>query len=371
MDFLPADRPGSDRTGENAITEIIQIVPGAPALIVIPVINPASTTTRRMSSVATDQKTPYIADEATQVASPIENELPTYRAISKSATISLLCGILASFAFAYLFFLVFAVLAVCLGILANRGIRRHPDMLTGRGMANAGIALGIIFGLVVTTYTSVQTFVLTRDASQFGERYAEVLQKGSFGDLLWYGLYPDTRKEKTPEQALQEFESTKAKERMLMDQKMAPLQGLKKHLTGANAGHLHFVDIESHGVDESWWPTRLLCTRTLRSRRGQQQRLSRALRVRVSDLQGNSQRAALRLVGRRPEIPVPEKDLCVDRQAGRRRSRPRTLKSPPCDPRFQSESHTGDRTRSERTRSISRPVHRPSSNARSPRARPR
>jgi uncharacterized membrane protein (DUF485 family) len=204
-----------------------------------------------MSSVATDQKTPSIADEATEAASAIENELPTYRAISKTATFSLLCGILASFAFANLFFLVLAVLAVVLGVLANLGIKRHPDMLTGRRLANAGIALGIIFGLVVTTYSSVQTFILTRDASQFGKRYAEVVEKGSLGDLLWYGLYPTARKDKTPDQALKEFENVKAKERMFMDQKIAPLQNLKKYLSSANGGHLHFVDIESHGIDHS------------------------------------------------------------------------------------------------------------------------
>jgi Domain of unknown function (DUF4190) len=201
-----------------------------------------------MSSVATDQKTPYVADEATPA---IENELPTYRAISKPAIFSLLCGILASFAFANLFFLVFAVLAVVLGLLANSGIRRYSDILTGRGIANAGIALGITFGLVVSTYTLVQSFLLTRDAAHFGKQYAEVLQKGTFGDLLWYGLYPQARKDKTPEQALHEFETTKAKDRMLVDQKLGPLQNLRKHLTGANGGHLHFVDIESHDIDQS------------------------------------------------------------------------------------------------------------------------
>ncbi len=198
--------------------------------------------------MATDQKTQYIADEAIPA---IENELPTYRAISKPATFSLLCGILASFAFANLFFLVFAVFAVILGVLANLAIRRHPDILTGRRLANGGICLGITFGLVVTTYTIVQSFLLTRDATQFGKHYAEVLQKGSFGDILWYGLYPDARKNKTPEQALHDFETTKSKDRMVMEQKIGPLQKLKKQLSATDGGHLHFVDIENHDIDQS------------------------------------------------------------------------------------------------------------------------
>jgi hypothetical protein len=124
-------------------------------------------------------------------------------------------------------------------------------MLTGGRLANVGIALGIVFGLVVTTSTFVHSFIITRDAAQFGKLYAEDLQNGSLGDALYRGLNPHQRKDKTPEQALKEFEAAKQKERMLMDQKLGPLMNLKKYLTGANGGHVHFVDIEDHGTEES------------------------------------------------------------------------------------------------------------------------
>ena len=94
----------------------------------------------------------------------IENELPTYRAISNLAIFSLVCGALAIFSFAHPFFYLAAILAVVLGMLAHRAIRQYPDMLTGHGIANAGIALGLIFGLGCGTYTTVQTFVRTRMA---------------------------------------------------------------------------------------------------------------------------------------------------------------------------------------------------------------
>ncbi len=201
--------------------------------------------------MATDQKTHQADDEATRVNSAIENEIPTYRAISKQAAFGLLCGVLACFAFADLFFLVFSVLAVVLGVLAKLAIRRHPDMLTGARLANAGIALGLIFGLIVTTSTLVHTFILTRDAAAFGRLYAEQVQNGTLGDLLWYGLSPQSRKEKTAAQALQEFENVKSKERMLMEQKLAPFLNLKKYLSGGTGGHIHFVDIEDHGTEQS------------------------------------------------------------------------------------------------------------------------
>ncbi len=116
--------------------------------------------------MATDQKSPPFADEAALVPSAIENEIPTYRAISKYAIFSVLFGIISSFSFASLFFLVFSVGAVILGILAHLAIKQYPDMFTGRRLANVGIALGLIFGLVVSTYTGVQSFLLTREAAR-------------------------------------------------------------------------------------------------------------------------------------------------------------------------------------------------------------
>jgi hypothetical protein len=204
-----------------------------------------------MSSVATDQKRPLFADEADVVPPAIENEIPTYRAISRYAIFSLLFGMIASFSFASLYFLAFAVVAVILGMLAHRGIKQHSDMLTGRGLANAGITLGLIFGLVVSTYTGVQSFILTQEAQRFGQVYAKVLTEGDFGDALWYGMYPDSRKDVTPADALKEYEQAKTKEKMFKDQKLAPLQGLKKRLAASSGTHLHFVDIEQQGVEDS------------------------------------------------------------------------------------------------------------------------
>ena len=111
--------------------------------------------------MATDQKCELFADDAELAPSAIENEIPSYRAISRYAVFSLICGIIASFSFASLFF-VFSVAAVILGILAHLGIKKYPDMITGRGMANVGIALGLIFGLIVSTYTGVHALILSR-----------------------------------------------------------------------------------------------------------------------------------------------------------------------------------------------------------------
>ena len=68
------------------------------------------------------------------------------------------------------------------------------------GLANAGIALGLIFGLGCGTYTTVQTYVRTRMSEKFAHQYEGILQSNSLADLLWYNLHPDGRKDQTGEQ---------------------------------------------------------------------------------------------------------------------------------------------------------------------------
>ena len=108
--------------------------------------------------MATDQKSSNLLSETTE-SSPIENELPTYRAISSRAILSVLCGILSLFSIANSFFFIFAVLAVVLGLTADWNIQRYPDILTGRRLAQTGVALGLIFGLGVFTANSVQSYI--------------------------------------------------------------------------------------------------------------------------------------------------------------------------------------------------------------------
>jgi hypothetical protein len=201
--------------------------------------------------VATDQFSHVEVDERAKAPPAIENELPTYRAISARAVFSLICGVLASFSFAHWFFLVFAVLAVVFGILANVAIKRHPDMLTGRGLANAGAAMGLVFGLVVSTYGAVHDFILTREASRFGKYYAKLLEQDSFGDILMYNLHPEIRKTKNTQQVLTEYETAKAKEKMMIEQQTAPLMHLRKRLASSKQEHVRFIDIETHGVDDT------------------------------------------------------------------------------------------------------------------------
>jgi uncharacterized membrane protein (DUF485 family) len=200
--------------------------------------------------VATEQKISTLEFEQASGDSPIPNELPTYRAISTLAIFSLICGLAASFSFAHPFFYVLAVLAVALGFLAHRAIRQYPDMFTGQGLANAGIALGLIFGLTSATYAFVQTYVRTRQAEKFAKQYAEILESPALADALLQSLHPDARKDQNGETIQKKLESTAPRERMSMDQRYGQLISLKKRLQSSKEEHVNFVKIEGVGDDE-------------------------------------------------------------------------------------------------------------------------
>jgi Domain of unknown function (DUF4190) len=206
----------------------------------------------RSSSVATDQKTSTIDAESEAAGPAIENEIPTYRAISARAIFSVACGLLSVCSFAHPLFYAFSILAIGFGIWAHRAIRRFPDILTGRGLANAGIGLGLAFGLASGTITTVQYVVRSRQAARYAVKYAEILKSPDLGLVLWYNTHPEMRKDKTGAELVQDVES-KSKERRMMESKMGPLgqlSAIRSRLAASKDEDIHFVKIERVGEDE-------------------------------------------------------------------------------------------------------------------------
>jgi hypothetical protein len=185
----------------------------------------------------------------TGAASAIENEIPAYRAISPGAVFSLIFGILAVFCYAHPFFLLFAGTAVVLGILSDRKIQRLPDVLTGRGLAQAGIALGLVFGLTALTISTVQSVLLTREAGKFARQFEVVLAKGSYDDSLWYSQAPLARKDKTPAQLVAEMNKS-TRDKPMFDMRYGQLKALKDSVAAPGA-EVHFQRIERQWDDGS------------------------------------------------------------------------------------------------------------------------
>ena len=184
------------------------------------------------------------------VSSPaIENELPTYRAISTQAVFSILCGVLALFSLAHPIFYLFAILAIVLGFNADRTIQRFPDMLTGRKLAQAGVAMGLIFGLGIFTISTVQGVIRSRNAAVFARHYADVMKTGTLADVLWLGMPPSQRKGFSPVEIMEKMQSSKRQENATFEMKTGPIRALKKRLDSSKEQELHFLQFETEGSE--------------------------------------------------------------------------------------------------------------------------
>jgi hypothetical protein len=207
----------------------------------------------RSSSVATDQKASIRVASSDQIPSAIENEISTYRAISVTAVFSVICGALSVFAFASPIFYVFSFLAIGLGIRALRLVRRHPDMLTGTGLATAGVVLGLGFGLTAGTISTVQHFVRLRQAERFSREVESCIRSPRMGELLWITRAPNLRRGKTMQDVEDEYEGIQSSQTSRSSFNMGPLGRLmllRKRMAEFKDTKVRFIKIEAVGEDD-------------------------------------------------------------------------------------------------------------------------
>ncbi len=196
------------------------------------------------------------------LVSAVENEIPAYRAIPPLAIAGLLAGFASLLCFAWLGFLPLAVLAILCGGLALRKIHRQPDMYTGRGFAQLGIAFGLIFGLSSFTYTTATTWVLSSRAESFAKgQLLPIFQEAavsdaaqnnaSLNDALWYKAPPERRRSMTPEQVRQAMDNPNAPGTAFLEQQVGGLVSLMEHLKLWPGAETKYVKIERTGSDDA------------------------------------------------------------------------------------------------------------------------
>jgi len=115
--------------------------------------------------------------QPTDPGSPIENEIPSYRAISALAVTSALLGVVSALCFVDLNWLPAAALGLICGVMAERKIRARPDALTGRSFAQAGIALSVIFATSSFAYSQWQSYLLHRSVTRFARTFTQTLNE--------------------------------------------------------------------------------------------------------------------------------------------------------------------------------------------------
>lgn len=179
------------------------------------------------------------------VTSAIENEFPTYRAISPHAVLAVIAGVLSVFSAVHPGFLLCAAAAVVLGFYAERKIQRYSDVLTGRSLAQAGVALGLIFGLGTVTIQFVQSQLQKSEATAFGKEFADVLKKGTMDDVVWYKQHPEFRRDKSPAEMKAEVMKG-MREQQMFEMEFSNFRALKTRVEG-EGGDVHFARIEEAG----------------------------------------------------------------------------------------------------------------------------
>lgn len=178
-------------------------------------------------------------------ASAIENEFPTYRAISPHAVIAVIAGVLSLFSALHPGFLLCALGAVVLGVYAERKIQRYPDILTGRGIAQAGIAMGLIFGLGTLTIQFVQHQLQKSQAAAFGKELASILKKGTLDDIVYYKQHPASRRDKSPAEMRAEVNKS-MRDPQMFEMEFATYRTIKDRIDGKE-GDVHFERVEEAG----------------------------------------------------------------------------------------------------------------------------
>lgn len=178
--------------------------------------------------------------------SPIENELPTYRAISSWAIASLVLGVTSLVSFASLNFVIASVGAIVTGALAQRAIRRYPDLMTGSGLANFGIAIGLITGLSAPTVTLVQHSIIARNAKVYADQLALALQDQGMEEAFWLAQHPGIRDGTTPKRLMEEINASPEQE-MSSDSRLGAFRTMSSRVASSDQQHVHVDAIESKG----------------------------------------------------------------------------------------------------------------------------
>lgn len=170
--------------------------------------------------------------------------IPAYRAISPTAVVALLLGLLSVASFVEPTFFVAAALAIVVGLAAERTIRRMPEVYTGRGLAQAGVALGMVFGLAAGTNMAVNGMIVRRGAASFGREVASVFESGQLDQVVNIKIPYSSRKDLKPGEAMQRLKDAASKSPDIYESEVGPSTAILDRVKGG-VGHVAFDAVET------------------------------------------------------------------------------------------------------------------------------
>jgi hypothetical protein len=198
--------------------------------------------------VALDQTPSTSPPESTAIPA-IDNEFPTYRAISPTAVLSLVLGVGSVFCYADLWFLLMVAASVALGLYSLKKIRELPEVLTGAGLARVGIGIALLFGLTSVTRVLTEGISINLDAGKFARFYMGVIKDQPVKMALWYQQSLAYRQEKDADAMVDEMKKAKSPSSGDVYQtNAAPILAIKERLDGGK-GEMSYAGIETRAVD--------------------------------------------------------------------------------------------------------------------------
>lgn len=179
--------------------------------------------------------------------SVVDNEIPTYRAISTPAIASLGLGLLSFLSFANLWFLILAGAAILLGVVAIRKIGRYPDEWTGLGIARAGVGFALAIGLAAATHATVNEMVLRSRATAFAKVLEGQMRGSDFATFFSYHFQPSERSSKSPQEHIDEMLKA-MRDPGMFENEFGPVRLC--HQKVAAGAEFQFLRLEMVGMDD-------------------------------------------------------------------------------------------------------------------------
>jgi hypothetical protein len=180
----------------------------------------------------------------------IENELPTYRAISPLAVGSLVAALIGLLCYTNSWFLISSGVAIVLGAMAIRKIKRQPDVFTGTRLAQAGVVVALVSSLSSVTMSTVQSMLVTQSAERFiKNELLTVLEARDLDSALWWKTAPEGRVGLDPSQVRKRFEQPSERNATMFEMMAGPVARLVRELKLSPGARLEFRRVEQTGTD--------------------------------------------------------------------------------------------------------------------------
>jgi len=149
--------------------------------------------TQSTSGIEADSADGAGSDAPNTYGSSEELALAQYRAISRTAVVSLALGVASFLALATPALWIVPLAAIVCGIAALIQIRSNPQSYSGQSTATTGLALGLFFLALAPTRIAVHDWIVRSRAEAFAQAWAKLVAEGELNRAHQFAMPPRIR----------------------------------------------------------------------------------------------------------------------------------------------------------------------------------